>query len=717
MSETANLKLFKHDEVIEESEIRFNIRKSLNENWDKIDNKYTEQDNKLSTLQTENIKLKEENERLKEDLKGLPSGIVSGESIDLKDSSEMRVLNFEIGGNSRQEKREGYNLIDLNNSNNRYLNKVNNGFKLSKANNRVSTISFNKPLSVGTYTLTLKKVNTTLTMEENAVRFSFKNALSEDISIYDLTNKNKITATINQECSSLYFYISANEVDTAEITFDDVQLVQGTEEKTFEPYGVSPSPDYPSEVQCCGDNVNMIEETFKGYNINGNGAFEVLNSFDIQIANVKANVKYVLNTTTNLLAYYNEKPTISSITYDNSRVVLSSSTNIITPTKSGYIAIRTNSLKGVKLEEGIIQTPYSTYGQGNINVDICNKNLFDISDKVAYHSGNTSIEEINDGIRIYYIGSNTSTNTVFRTYKIKKILKSDIGKTIKLKAEISTSNLNTGQYNIGYCDENVSLRTSVEASKNSGHIISMNINQEMVGKYIAIWFYANSGGGTIVQNDYVDFTKIQLEYDNISDYMLNKAQMYTIPTQQPMRAIGEYKDTFIKKDGKWYERHFVKRLILEGTEAKWALYTTGTRRYGLDLSTDLPLKIINKYGIGYSSHFEIKNIISSDLIMFLQVELNHFYVGITDINTKWNSTNDLKGWLSEQNNAGAPVYVDYVLETPIDIKCTAEQTEILEKIENEAKTYKNVTHIYSTDEINPNMKVTYFKDIETIIGG
>lgn len=571
-----------------------------------IKQKDTEQDNKLSTLQTENIKLKEENERLREDLKGLPSGIVSGESIDLKDSSEMRVLNFEIGGNSRQEKREGYNLIDLNNSNNRYLNKVNNGFKLSKANNRVSTISFNKPLSVGTYTLTLKKVNTTLTMKENAVRFSFKNALSEDISIYDLTNKNKITATINQECSSLYFYISANEVDTAEITFDDLQLVQGTEEKTFEPYGVSPSPDYPSEVECCGDNVN---------------------------------------------------------------------------------------------------------------IDICNKNLFDISDKVAYHSGNTSIEEINDGIRIYYIGSNISTYTVFRTYKIKKILKSDIGKTIKLKMEISTSNLNTGQYNIGYCDENVSLRTSVEASKNSGRIISMNINEEMVGKYIAIWFYANSGGGTIVQNDYVDFTKIQLEYDNISDYMLNKAQMYTIPTQQPMRAIGEYKDTFIKKDGKWYERHFVKRLILEGTEAKWALYTTGTRRYGLDLSADLPLKIINKYGIGYSSHFEIKNIISSDLIMFLQVELNHFYVGITDINTKWNSTNDLKGWLSEQNNAGAPVYVDYVLETPIDIKCTAEQTEILEKIGNEAKTYKNVTHIYSTDEINPNMKVTYFKDIETIIGG
>lgn len=569
-----------------------------------IKQKDTEQDNKLLTLQTENTKLKEENERLREDLKGLPSGIVSGESIDLKDSSEMRVLNFEIGGNSRQETRSGINFIDTSKAS----IKTSNGMTFDI--NKDTTLKFNGKTTALTnfWILNLEEM-----LPAGAYYFSTNLSLVNK-GIYQLKYSDQTSYTTNGNSS--FTLEEDKKLDSiliqinSEITFTEqdfyLQLVQGTEEKTFEPYGVSPSPDYPSEVECCGDNVN---------------------------------------------------------------------------------------------------------------IDICNKNLFDISDKVAYHSGNTLIEEINDGIRIYYIGSNISTYTVFRTYKIKKILKSDIGKTIKLKMEISTSNLNTGQYNIGYCDENFSLRTSVEASKNSGRIISMNINEEMVGKYIAIWFYANSGGGTIVQNDYVDFTKIQLEYDNISDYMLNKAQMYTIPTQQPMRAIGEYKDTFIKKDGKWYERHFVKRLILEGTEAKWALYTTGTRRYGLDLSADLPLKIINKYGIGYSSHFEIKNIISSDLIMFLQVELNHFYVGITDINTKWNSTNDLKGWLSEQNNAGAPVYVDYVLETPIEVECTAEQTEILEKIGNEAKTYKNVTHIYSTDEINPNMKVTYFKDIETIIGG
>ncbi len=438
-----------------------------------IKQKDTEQDDKLSTLQTENIKLKEENERLREDLKGLPNGTVSGENIDLKDSSEMRVLNFEIGGNSRQEG--------------------------------------------------------------------------------------------------------------------------------------EPTPEVPVEVQCCGDS-------------------------------------------------------------------------------------------------------------GNINVEMCNKNLLNTEIIPVASAGIKTVEFSKDVLTVTSLAKSGYHYLLLNIGSVKKYDGKNL--TISAKSIIETKE---GYSRVCLCRyKSISPTTG---TKNNVYITknkldnSLNINSTQESEYdeIGVLIYANANIGT--ESNTVKIEGLQVEEAIASSYTQHQSQTYTIPTQQPMRAIGEYKDIFIKKDGKWYERHFVKRLILEGTEAKWALHTTGTRRYGLDLSADLPLKIINKYGIGYSSHFEIKNIISSDLIMFLQVELNHFYVGITDINTKWNSTNDLKGWLSEQNNAGAPVYVDYVLETPIDIKCTAEQTEILEKIENEAKTYKNVTHIYSTDEINPNMKVTYFKDIETIIGG
>ena len=76
---------------------------------------------------------------------------------------------------------------------------------------------------------------------------------------------------------------------------------------------------------------------------------------------------------------------------------------------------------------------------------------------------------------------------------------------------------------------------------------------------------------------------------------------------------------------------------------------------------------------------------------------------------------DFKTFLQEQYNSNTPVYVDYVLEEPEDIECTEEQNQILDKIENEAKTYKRVTHIYSTDEVSPNLEGTYNKDIETMI--
>ena len=81
-----------------------------------IKQKENEQDAKLLTLQTKHTQLKEENKKLKEDLKGLPNATVEGESIDLNNSAEMRVLEFEVSGNSRQESREGYNTLNYDTS-------------------------------------------------------------------------------------------------------------------------------------------------------------------------------------------------------------------------------------------------------------------------------------------------------------------------------------------------------------------------------------------------------------------------------------------------------------------------------------------------------------------------------------------------------------------------------------------------------------------------
>ena len=59
----------------------------------------------------------------------------------------------------------------------------------------------------------------------------------------------------------------------------EVQLEEGTEATEIEKYGVMPSPDYPSEIKNCGDNINRFDKsTIKtGYYLDSTGA-EVANT-------------------------------------------------------------------------------------------------------------------------------------------------------------------------------------------------------------------------------------------------------------------------------------------------------------------------------------------------------------------------------------------------------------------------------------------------------
>lgn len=182
-----------------------------------------------------------------------------------------------------------------------------------------------------------------------------------------------------------------------------------------------------------------------------------------------------------------------------------------------------------------------------------------------------------------------------------------------------------------------------------------------------------------------------------------KSKTHIIPTQKPMRAIGNIRDSFVKIDGQWYEKHSIYRKMLDGTENAWALYTSGTRRFGLDLKNNLAKAISGKYGTGYSNQFLIKTNANEDLTIFIQIELGHFYIGLTDVNSKWADVNALKTYLASQYNAGTSLYVDYVLETPELIPCTTEQTKALNGI---YEAYADgQTIMYSTDDIEPVIEI------------
>lgn len=185
-------------------------------------------------------------------------------------------------------------------------------------------------------------------------------------------------------------------------------------------------------------------------------------------------------------------------------------------------------------------------------------------------------------------------------------------------------------------------------------------------------------------------------------------QTYTIPCQQPMRAIGDVKDTFVKIEGVWYERHNIIRKIYDGTEKfETNLTNNGYYAYSENISNYLRVsgitcesnyfKATANGGFGIMQYGECHLRYASD-------NYKYFYM-CTNIST----VELFKEWLKEKYDNEMPVYVDYLLQEPIDLPCTQSQITALENLQK-ARTYKDVTHIYSDDEVPAELEIQYYKE-------
>ncbi len=109
MSETTNLKLFKHDNP-STNQNQFDVDKAINQNWDKVDDFATKTDKNVVNLEEKCKELNEENQRLREDINSLPSGQATGENITINDSAEARFKKFIVNGNTIETRNCGDNI-------------------------------------------------------------------------------------------------------------------------------------------------------------------------------------------------------------------------------------------------------------------------------------------------------------------------------------------------------------------------------------------------------------------------------------------------------------------------------------------------------------------------------------------------------------------------------------------------------------------------------
>lgn len=704
-NETRDGKISKNTEDIEA------IQGSIKTATETINKKDNEQDGKI-TLNKESIKeIQAENERLREDIKSVATiGEASGGNIHIEDSSNAR-CELEIGGNQKQETREGYNQLK-NEGTTQTLNNV---------------------------TIT-KKEDETLVVNGTATEdftFSIKRNIElEDGEQYKLSGcpnggaEKKYALTINQYYENQshlgqdygdgvnFTYNGSLPINNniyirlfKGITYNNLifkpMIVKGTEQKPYEQYGASPSLDFPSELKAVGDDINILNDTIfarKGYysgivgatTQKANTTIRLLTDEDI---NVISNKDITISLGTDKDLKYNVfeidendviiKNNMSSNNKDKT-IKLQENTKKISLMLMWQDANKTITLEDIKdckikIAYGTRISNYSSYNCGSAKIDIFNKNFIDI-DKLKSLNSRNAYEKYNNveclklaGVtQRYNLNCKQNTQYVFQ---------------VNIVGYTYTSKL-IGQFLIAYTDGSTSYMQTDGTNAGKYSLISK------AGKTVKALVWNGYSSGHFA---YIDKNDIQLdEATTLTNIVQHEEQSYLVDVQQPMFEG----DTFVRQDGKWYEKHCWKKMLLNGTE-KAGVSGASTNEilaivYDINNAVD---------GFGYSNYFLYSS----------QVELNKMSVynggkslRVNVSKMQFADSESFKAKLKELYEAGTPVIIYYKLAKPELIECTKAQSKVLDEIYSKAHTYKNITNISAeSSEVNPIVNVKYLKDTET----
>lgn len=166
-------------------------------------------------------------------------------NINVQDASGQNAK-IKLFGISKQKTREGYNLLN-----------VSNEFEVKGRSNAIA-------ISLKANTNYTVKADNIETNNENptTLAISFRNA--SDVSVRDLAfpySVKKATFQVTGEATKVYIYSADNYNNSQNITttYTNLMICEGTDDKEYEAYGASPSPEYPSEIQNTTGNVNITD--------------------------------------------------------------------------------------------------------------------------------------------------------------------------------------------------------------------------------------------------------------------------------------------------------------------------------------------------------------------------------------------------------------------------------------------------------------------------
>lgn len=707
MSETDFLKLKKHDNVETNTE-KFDIENYLNGNWDKINenakkvntdilninSKNKEQDTNIEQLQenteTSSNKIAELEKELKEAQEDFYQssirGQANGEYIHVEDSSNCRAK-IGIGGNHEQDMRSGKNCIP-----NNLIDSTTNGIKYTIDSDKAINLS-------GTATARTEPklfYNTTNTLKFKAG--TYKN--TSDLLIIlrcdtyiSIPAKSTVTLSEDKEVIEVYFRIEQGETVSGK---HYPQIIVNGQDESYEQYGASPSPNYPSEIKTVGDNVNLFPGWESG-TVDVTSGEKRADPWYIRCKDFIPIVYGVFYTISQINSVNFNSINCSIRLYDKDKKYLGSqyvgdilkqsltftvnnlNVKYIIPTATNGKTVPQNAKTDIKLEKGTVATSYSSHGQGNVKITKYNKNLAQdvkyTNQKNKYNGIIIATYTLKKGQKYYFsFDTDNSGLQVYRQTEKELGLKNASAYSFTCDGKRKTFS--------AVAIENKTIRASIiiRLSDSSDTVISLS---------------------NFMISTYEDAT-----------YEENQEQTYIMPTQAEM-LVNDYLDYDNEE-----EVHVWGKKILTGDEGWRMPSSNDTNAVFTNLSNTDFCDFKSDTDVQYCNYFKYKGITQGfadalnkgvGIYSFYSVNKYEYIVAPKAIAS---SVNEWKVWLKSQYDAGTPVMIYYKLQTPTRLKFTNEQKAVAKELNN-ARTYKNVTNI--TTDSKAILSLDYAKDLETLL--
>ena len=665
---------------------------------------------KVEQVQAENKLIKEQ----------IPSASVSGNNIHIEDSGTLD-FDWKIKGGHKQKTREGYQLLNLQNGTQNgityYVDSEGYFYISGTCTSDRITLNLNEIVLNGTYTFTNKSIS------GGEINCVLKDNTPEYGNIF---TKNNETKEVNTVLKDLVCYLTNGATYNSKIK---LMLVSGSQEKDIELYGASPSPDYSSEIETVGSNVNILEnkaitQTINGvtFTVNKDGSIMV-NGIATTNTTFKINNNIIPKNISNLIL--SGCPNNGSTdTYDLkielykngvwTKALYDFGNGVNTGDLSEYTSCKisatirkdynaNNLIFKPKLEKGTVETPYSPYGMGSVGINVVNKNLFIEYTKESIYSFGITFNA-NKNI-LNFNGSVTSENyPSFTFYKNGSIVANQYWATNKaIKKERGFFDANT-------INKILSFISSGTLSTSRNQKFRVDIGYETQLKSFNIYEFKNNMTFLSDVQERINFisfgftpettvslqVKIQLEVgDTATTYVEHQSQTAIMPIQQEMLTGDYIKDV---------EHHEWKKVVLDGTENWREITTNNLKRFFYEVNV---ASINDNNSVNCSSNY-FKGTSRNKLEHSSGDEVSVADRFLNILSKKIETKEDFKAWLKSKYDEGNPVVVYYKLATPLNLELTEGQKAIRD---TKLYTYKNITNIDVSDEL-ASIDVEYKKDLD-----